>query len=388
MISKFFRSVPTALIVGLLNVATVVAELRTIVPPKLEAAHLGKKILCHRPMRRGSPMLNLTRRGDKIIANNYGHGGSGWTLAPGSAKHVVDLLQEEIGNESKDAPVAVLGAGALGLFSAIELLERGYTNITIIAESFDDLTSHNAGGLLAPVSMDNDAKTQKIIDKIGIDAYKFYLRVAMGDHPFIKTGARIIPAYFPNREDSGLEPFVGKVMKKAKEVTLDFGNGTQRDMVSYDDGIFMDTVGLMVQMKTYLENSSDKATVKFEKRKVTSFDAIEQNIIVNCTGIGSRDLNNDDQLVSVQGHLIMLKDQNPEDLDHMILVYFGKSKNKSGFEVKRSFYMFPKQLEGSSVRDVGVIGGTFIEDADGRNPNKEEFEILLQGAKEFYGIKE
>src|SRR5688500_12427145 len=69
-------------------------EVRKITPPKLEGRHLGKKILCHRPMRRGSPKLGLEQQGDKLIVHNYGHGGSGWTLGPGSAKYVIDLLEK------------------------------------------------------------------------------------------------------------------------------------------------------------------------------------------------------------------------------------------------------------------------------------------------------
>ena len=390
---KFSKIIQSGLFLGIFCIASASAEVRKITPPKLGEAHLGKKILCHRPMRRGSPMLSVDKVGDKVIANNYGHGGSGWTLGPGSAKYVIRLLQQEIGKEPKSTPIAVVGAGALGLFSTIELLDRGYTNITIIAESFDDLTSHNAGGLLAPVSMDNDVKMQKIIDEIGIDAYEFYAQVAAGKHPFIKYGARIVPTYFPDREDSGLEPYVGKVMKPAKDVTLDFGNGTQRKMVSYDDGIFMDTGGLMIQMKAYLEGLSKAGAEKgikigFVKRKINDFREVDQKIIVNCTGLGAAKLHDDEQLVPVQGHLIMLKDQNPKDLEHMILVYFGKNKTKSGFDVKRSFYIFPKQLPGSPANDVGVVGGTFIEGADATHPNEEEFEIMLNGAKKFYGIKE
>jgi hypothetical protein len=35
---------------------------------------------------------------------------------------------------------------------------------------------------------------------------------------------------------------------------------------------------------------------------------------------------------------------------------------------------------------VGVIAGTFIENADNTTPNIEEFDILLQTAKSFYGL--
>ncbi len=364
--------------------------IRSMTPPKLGDAHLGRKILCHRPMRRGSPRLDIQRVEKKVIFNNYGHGGSGWTLGPGSAHYVISLLEKEI---LKSAPVAVVGAGALGLFSALDLIQRGYKDITIIAENFDDLVSHSAGGLLAPVSMDNDPRIQKLIEEIGLVAYRFYSQVAAGEHPLIKTGARIVPAYFPSREESGLEPYVvAKVMRPAEDVTLDFGNGTKRDMVVYDDGIFMDTGGLMNQMMVYLRNLAEKMDetgikVRFEKRKITSFKDVSQDVIVNCTGIGSAALNQDNELVPVQGHLILLKDQNPKDLEQMILMNFGKGTTKNGFEVKRSFYIFPKHLPGAAFEDVGVIGGTFIEGADEETPNEEEFGLVVERAKKFYGIQ-
>ena len=78
---------------------------------------------------------------DKIIVNNYGHGGSGWTLGPGAAKYVISLLQQQYNARqlSKNTPLAVIGAGAIGLFTALELNNQGYTDITIYAENFDDL---------------------------------------------------------------------------------------------------------------------------------------------------------------------------------------------------------------------------------------------------------
>ena len=209
-------------------------EVRKITPPQLSTEHLGQHILCYRPMRQGTPAMNVEVQGDKIIANNYGHGGSGWTLAPGAATYVVNMLKKEK-DVNKHTPIAIVGAGALGLFSALELVNQGYKDITVIAEAFDNLTSHNAGGLLAPVSMDNDPELQKTIDKIGIEAYKFYKKIALKKNKQITSGAMIVPTYFPNREDSGLEPYVGKVMQPAKDVMVDFQNGANHQMVSYDD---------------------------------------------------------------------------------------------------------------------------------------------------------
>jgi len=67
-------------------------EIRKITPPKLDSLHLGPQITCHRPMRHGAPNMSVTKQNEQIIAHNYGHGGSGWTLGPGSAQHVNDLL--------------------------------------------------------------------------------------------------------------------------------------------------------------------------------------------------------------------------------------------------------------------------------------------------------
>lgn len=356
---------------------------RKLNPPKLGNAYLGQKIHCYRPMRHGSPNLSVGTDGKQLIAHNYGHGGSGWTLAPGSAAYVVDLAQQSEQGKAlaKDAPVTVVGAGVIGLFTAYELVKRGYSNVTVVADKFDGLTSHKAGGLLAPVSMDNAPDMQKVIDKLGVDAYKFYASVAKGTNADFADGASIHPAYFANREESGLEPYVGQVMEPAKDVTLDFGNGTTRDMVVYDDGIFMNPVGMMKSLREYLDGK-----VTFEQRKVASLSDLSAAVVFNCTGLGARALEDDKEEVPVQGHLVMLKDQVPADLQSMVLVYYPKGKTASGQEVKRSFYIFPKQLAGSGPNDIGVVGGTFIEGATPETPNDEEFQILIDGAKRFYGI--
>lgn len=334
-------------------------------------------------MRRGTPNMSITNQNGQVIAHNYGHGGSGWTLGPGCAQYVNTLLISSYSLLRKDTSIIIIGAGALGLFTAYDLYQRGFRNITVIAEKFEDLTSHNAGGLLAPVSMDNTPETQELIDKIGFDAYEFYQSIAQKKHPHFKEGAVIIPTYFENREESGLEPYVGKVMQPAKDVILDFGNGTTRKMVVYDDGIFIDTSRMMKELRTYLKAHK----IKFLLKKITSFSDINGKFIINCSGLGSFELNHDAEMISVQGHLIMLKDQNPKDLKYMILVYFKDGITKFGQKIKRSFYLFPKHLSNGDPKDIGVLGGTFIEGATKETPNEEEFDILIQGAKDFYGIK-
>jgi hypothetical protein len=369
---------------GAATPATVGPVLRRITPPRLDEARLGKRILCHRPMRRGSPRLSVGVEGDTLVAHNYGHGGSGWTLAPGCAQYVVDLAEASPRGASmtKGTPVTVVGGGVIGLFTAYELARRGYSNITVMAARFDDLTSHNAGGLLAPVSMDNEPALQEIIDKIGINAYRFFAAVAKGTGKDIRRGALMMPSYFENREESGLEPYVGQVMQPAKDVVLDFGNGTTRRMVAYDDGIFLDTAMLMEELTAYL-----KPRVRFVTREVTDLTALGTSVVYNCTGLGAGKLSRDQAMVSVQGHLVMLKNQVPADLQSMILVYFGDGETSSGQKVKRSFYIMPKRLPGNAPNDIGVVGGTFIEGATLATPNADEFIVMMNAARRFYGLE-
>lgn len=356
---------------------------RKITPPRLDTAYLGEEVLCYRPMRRGAPNMSVATVGSQVIGHNYGHGGSGWTLAPGTAKYVVDLVEDtEQGKAfSKGEPVTVVGAGVIGLFTAYELVQRGYSNITVTSEKFDKLTSHNAGGLLAPVSMDNAPEIQAIIDKVGIDAYRFYAAVAKGEQPDFEGGAKIVPSYFESRDESGLEAYVGQVMEPAKDVVVDFGNGTTRDMVVYDDGIFIDTAVMMQELHDYLD-----ARVTFVEKKVTNFADLSSGIVFDSAGLGSGALNGDAEMVSVQGHLIMLKDQVPADMEYMILVYFKEGLTEAGQKVKRSLYVFPKHLPGTGANDIGVVGGTFVEGGTPETPNLSEFATLLQGAKDYYGI--
>jgi hypothetical protein len=361
-------------------------EIRKIVPPAFEPINLGERILCYRPMKHGMPNLSIEQINNKVIAHNYGHGGSGWTLGPGSAKYVNSLLIEsDLGKAlaDKSTPIAIIGAGLVGLFTAYDLVKRGYSNITIYAEKIDPLASHYAGGLLAPVSMDNDHAMQPIIDQIGIDAYRFYDEIARNKNNDFKQGARLVPSYFNSREDSGLEAYVGKVIKPAKEVLLDFGNGTTRNMVVYDDGIFMNTALLMAELHEFIQSHH----IKILLGKIQAFNELEQEFIFNCSGLGATELAQDKALVPVQGHLIMLKNQVPENMNYMILVYFGEGKTEVGQKVKRSFYIFPKHLPDSAPQDIGVIGGTFIEGGSPDKPNLKEYDSIIDEANQFFGIK-
>jgi hypothetical protein len=124
-----------------------------------------------------------------------------------------------------------------------------------------------------------------------------------------------------------------------------------------------------------------KPRVKFVQRKVQRLADVETRFVVDCAGLGAGALNGDAAMVPVQGHLVMLKDQDPAALRYMILVYFGDARTASGMKVKRSFYQFPKHLPDSGAGDIGVVGGTFIEGAGMDTPNEGEFQVMIDNAR-------
>jgi D-amino-acid oxidase len=361
-------------------------EVRKINPPRLDADHILKKVLCHRPFRVGGPLVNVQEISGKLIGSNYGHSGSGWTLGPGCVKYVLGQLEAKMAakNMTKDEPITIVGAGVMGLISAMELKERGYTNITIVAESLENITSHRAGGQFAPVFMGNDPEAQIIMDQAGVDSYKYYTDIIHGRHKYLTRGPSIVTDYFANREDFGLEPYVAAgAMRPGKDVILDFQNGTTRKMVAYDDCLYMDVSILMQDLSAAVLN----AGIPVVQKKIHSFAEIPDTVILNCSGLGAKELMNDDNMISVQGHLLLLKDQNPADVNYMIEIYLSEVTTSTGLSNTRAFYIFPKHLVDSGPNDIGILGGTYIKHATPSTPHEEEFDIVLQNAKNFYGVE-
>ena len=103
--------------------------------------------VCLRPFRAAGPRIEVERIQGKRIVHHYGHGGSGWSLSWGSAQQAVPLALAEGARE-----IAVIGAGAIGLTSAITAQRMG-ARVTIYArERFPNVRSAYATGTWSPSS--------------------------------------------------------------------------------------------------------------------------------------------------------------------------------------------------------------------------------------------
>lgn len=116
-------------------------------PLDLSVENLTKITVCARPFRAAGPRLEAVTINGKTIVHNYGHGGSGWSLAWGYAEGARDLVAA-----NRPKSVAVLGAGAIGLTTAIAIAETG-ASVTIFARELPmESSSAQASGVWSPSS--------------------------------------------------------------------------------------------------------------------------------------------------------------------------------------------------------------------------------------------
>ncbi|WP_425409165.1 FAD-dependent oxidoreductase [Hyphococcus sp.] len=118
-----------------------------LAPLNVSIGRLTRITVCIRPFRPAGPRLEAEMVGGKRVVHNYGHGGAGWSLSWGCAQDAAALaLQGGV------RPVAVIGAGVMGLTTALRLAEAGAA-VTIYAKDFPmETRSARATGVWSPSS--------------------------------------------------------------------------------------------------------------------------------------------------------------------------------------------------------------------------------------------
>ncbi len=349
--------------------ASLVADVKeeVLTPPRLDAENIQGYITCVRPMREGVFRIEAETISNKLIIHNYGHGGSGWTLLPGSVNHAIKLFTDaQASNEKlkKNKKVTVIGAGCNGLLTAIRLKQAGY-DVKIVAERVRDLTSHKAAGLLAPVSMKTSPEAQAQVDAIGFDAFSYYKKQAESTQPEFK-GISFMPVYvIGDEEGAGLYPLVNAGhMAQPEDVKIRFEGGATHEAKKFMT-IFMNTKILMKELSKKVK----QLKIPIIRKKVKEFAEIETAAIFNCSGLGARGFG-DEKMIPVQGHLIALKKEPIRKLQYMI---YAKMKVDGEY---RYVYFMPKA--------GGTLGGTFIEGEESYTSNQQEFGKILERSKTFF----
>lgn len=355
-------------------------------PPVFSEATIESSVICTRPMRDGMFNISTEEIGSKKIVNIYGHGGSGLTTLFGSVYRAIDLFEQKYQGTTK--PIRIIGSGCMGLTAAIELMRKGYNVAGITTKNLYDITSWRAGGYFALVSIQTAPEEEAALEKIGSDTFKAYQDIEKGIHPYIHSNTvRYMPTYSSADTENGVEGLekAGEI-PPFQDVTLDFGNGTTHPNFVEFYTYYMDPSHLMQQ----LWDEVNRLGVPVEIAEVQSFDDVGEEIIFNCSGLGGRELNNDDKMIAVRGHLFLLNDQAGKGhMDYMIYTAVPQDGHKE------YIYMFPRisavtaeNPEGVSVN--GVLGGTFIKNADKLSPeessqlNETEFQKMKERCAIFF----
>jgi D-amino-acid oxidase len=268
-----------------------------------------------RPHRDSGFVVRPDRLDEKTVIHNYGHGGAGYSLSWGTG-----MLATELALAHTERRAAVIGCGIVGLTTALQLQRHGF-DVTIYAASLPpETTSNMAWAAFTPVSglVSADRRTPQW------DAqFRRAADIAYRQHQLLagaRYGVSWIDDYSPianpngprrrnavSGEESGTgllapEMTLGRTMLGPGEHPFPTPYASHSSTLRFEPSIYLDAL-----MHDVVSFGGHIVVRMFETpRDLTS---LSENILVNCTGLGSKALFGDDELVPVKGQLTVLVPQ-------------------------------------------------------------------------------
>ena len=304
-----------------------------------------------RPYRRSGFVVRRESLGDKALVHNYGHGGGGITLSWGSSR-----LATELGLQGHSGPVAVIGSGVMGLSTARLVQEAGFPVTLYTAALPPDTTSNVAGGQFHPFAVFREGSEPAGFMAQFTRALDYSWRrfqIMVGDD----YGVRWLPTYVesdsPEEKVIASFPPINRMLRPAE-------HPFPLDGVRRYDTMYVETGRYLRQMIRDVQLAGGKVEVR---RFATPAEivAVPERLVFNCTGLGSRDLFNDQELEPRRGQLAILEPQ-PE-VRYAVQGGFG--------------YMFPRA-------DGILLGGTFERGEWDATPQPADIASIVASHKRFF----
>lgn len=301
---------------------------RRLAPIQMSPQRIIRITVCTRPFRAAGPRLDVERIGDTKVVHNYGHGGSGWSLSWGSSAIAADKAMALAGEMGSAPTIAVIGCGALGLTSALQLQRRGARVVIYAAERTPFTRSMRATGSWTPDSRIADA------DKVSPDFPQLWERMAResfathqtwlgtdGDPVMFRDQYQLAAASRPTRPASEPLKLAGPAPVRFAEYRDRIAGLAPRSVTipveSTPFAVGSARVGSQMQfnitelarrlMEQVLAQGGRIETRLFHSP--TEIAALPETIVVNCTGYGARTLWNDQTIVPVRGQIAWLAPQ-------------------------------------------------------------------------------
>jgi D-amino-acid oxidase len=262
-----------------------------------------------RPHRDAGFVLKPDKLDDKLLIHNYGHGGAGMSLAWGTG-----LMAAEFATEHQARLAAVIGCGSVGLTCARQLQRRGF-DVTIYAMAVPpNVTSNMSLAGFTPASglVDNDRRTPEWDAQYRRAADISYrqLQLLAGPH----FGVSWLDNY------SLTDTLSGPPEGTSERPNLNAGLTAGREIFQPGEHPFATKYAIRspqirIEPSIYLENLMRDFTLFGGRLVVRKFDtprelaALREPIVVNCTGLGARDLFGDQELVPLKGQLTVMVPQ-------------------------------------------------------------------------------
>jgi glycine/D-amino acid oxidase-like deaminating enzyme len=302
------------------------ANCTPLAPVDVDRSLLIRTMAGLRPYRASGFVVRAEPLGDKRLVHNYGHGGGGITLSWGSSKLATDL-----GLVGHSGPVAVLGAGVMGLSTARLVQDAGFPVTVYSAALPPDTTSNIAGGQFHPFAVFDDDKVTPAFKAQFHRALDYSWRrfqIMVGED----YGVRWLPTYV---ERHSLEAKLLETFPPFNRLLTTAQHPFPLDSVLRYDTMYVEVGRYLRQMVRDVRIAGGS----FQVRRFATpaeIGALPERLVFNCTGLGSRELFGDTELRPARGQLAILEPQ-PE-----IQYAFTGSPG----------YMFPRP-------DGILLGGTF-----------------------------
>jgi glycine/D-amino acid oxidase-like deaminating enzyme len=282
------------------------------------------------------------------------------TLSWGTAYLAADL----VGESAKTGAAAVIGCGVVGLATARTLQRRGF-DVTIYAKDLPpETTSNIAGASWFPSSVVQEARRTPAFDaqfeRAARIAHRQY-QLLIGD----EYGVHWREQYnLSDDDDDGRVSWDYAMLRDLFPASRELKpseNPFPAKHVEVDSMMFIEpSVYLNALLRDfYIAGGLIRRVAFAEPRQLGS---LAESVIVNCTGLGARELFGDRELEPVKGQLTALLPQ-PE-VDYAM--------------VTGGLYMFPR-------RDGIMLGGTFEHGVETLEVNREAEQRILTGHQRIFG---
>jgi glycine/D-amino acid oxidase-like deaminating enzyme len=260
-----------------------------------------------RPHRPSGFVLRAEKLDQKTLIHNFGHGGSGMSLSWGTGQMAAELALQQ-----PDRRAAVIGCGVVGLTSARQLQRRGF-DVTIYAEKVPpDTTSNMSLAGFTPTSglVANENRTPEWDAQFRQAVTIAYRQLQLLAGP--KYGISWIYNYSPADElpqpPQGVNQLLpdsartGSVVLQPGPHPFPTKYAIEGEQMRIEPSIYLDAL-----VQDVLAAGGRIKIHKFETPR--DFMALDEAVIVNCTGLGAKALVNDPELIPLKGQLIVMVPQ-------------------------------------------------------------------------------